>query len=105
MSRRSLVIAAFSTVVEWYDFTLYLYLATILARVFVAGGVAGLLMTLGGFAVAYLMRPIGALAFGHWGDRYGRRPAMLAAMGLMTAAMVATGWMRGPVTWTRCPRC
>jgi len=90
MSRRSLVIAAFSTVVEWYDFTLYLYLATILARVFVADGVAGLLMTLGGFAVAYLMRPIGALAFGHWGDRYGRRPAMLAAMGLMTAAMVAT---------------
>jgi len=84
------VIAAFSTVVEWYDFTLYLYLATILARVFVADGVAGLLMTLGGFAVAYLMRPIGALAFGHWGDRYGRRPAMLAAMGLMTAAMVAT---------------
>ena len=84
------MIAAFSTVVEWYDFTLYLYLATILARVFVAGGVAGLLMTLGGFAVAYLMRPIGALAFGHWGDRYGRRPAMLAAMGLMTAAMVAT---------------
>jgi len=90
MSRRSLVIAGFSTVVEWYDFTLYLYLATILARVFFGSGVSGLLITLGGFAVAYLMRPIGALAFGHWGDRYGRRPAMLAAMGLMTAAMVAT---------------
>jgi len=77
LSRRSLAIAAFSTVVEWYDFTLYLYLATILSRVFFGEGAAGLLITLGGFAVAYLMRPIGALAFGHWGDRFGGRPAML----------------------------
>ena len=90
MSRRSLTIAAFSTVVEWYDFTLYLYLATVLSRTFFGSGEAGLLVTLAGFAVAYLIRPIGALVFGHWGDRYGRRPAMLAAMGLMTAAMLAT---------------
>ena len=32
ISRRSMTIAAFSTVVEWYDFTLYLYFATVLAR-------------------------------------------------------------------------
>ena len=90
MSRMSLAIAAFSTVVEWYDFTLYLYLATILSRVFFGNGATGLLVTLAGFAVAYLMRPVGALVFGHLGDRHGRRPAMLAAMGLMTAAMLAT---------------
>ncbi|HEY6870295.1 MAG TPA: MFS transporter, partial [Novosphingobium sp.] len=90
LSRTSLAIAAFSTVAEWYDFTLYLYLATLLSRVFIGNGATGLLVTLGGFAVAYLMRPIGALAFGHLGDRHGRRPAMLAAMGLMTAAMLAT---------------
>ena len=35
--RASLVIAAFSTIVEWYDFTLYLYLATVLSRVFFGG--------------------------------------------------------------------
>lgn len=90
MSRTSMAIAAFSTVVEWYDFTLYLYLATALSRLFFADGDAGVLVTLGGFAVAYLMRPVGALFFGHLGDRYGRRPAMLAAMGMMTAAMLAT---------------
>ena len=38
MTRRSMAIAAFSTVVEWYDFTLYLYLATVLSRVFFGGG-------------------------------------------------------------------
>ncbi|MCX7283788.1 MAG: MFS transporter [Novosphingobium sp.] len=93
MSRTSLAIAAFSTVVEWYDFTLFLYLATILSRLFFGGGEAGLLITLGGFAVAYLMRPIGAIAFGHLGDRFGRRPAMLVAMGMMTAAMLATAML------------
>ena len=34
VSRASTVIAAFSTIVEWYDFTLYLYFATVLSRVY-----------------------------------------------------------------------
>lgn len=90
MSRGSMAIAAFSTVVEWYDFTLYLYLATVLSRVFFGGGEGSLLVTLGGFAVAYLMRPIGAVVFGHIGDRLGRRRALLLSVALMTAAMLAT---------------
>lgn len=85
-----MAIAAFSTVVEWYDFTLYLYFATVLARVFFGSGAGALAEALGGFAVAYLMRPLGAAAFGHVGDRIGRRPMMLAAMALMTLAMLAT---------------
>lgn len=90
MSRTSMAIAAFSTVVEWYDFTLYLYLSTVLSRVFFGGGELGLITTLGGFAVAYLMRPLGAAVFGHFGDRYGRRPMMLLSMAIMTVAMLAT---------------
>lgn len=90
ISRNSLAIAAFSTVVEWYDFTLYLYFATVLARVFFGPGEASLLVTLGGFAVAYLMRPLGAVYFGHIGDRIGRRHMLLLSVALMTAAMLAT---------------
>lgn len=90
LSRQSVAIAAFSTIVEWYDFTLYLYLATVLSRVFFGGGAAGMAHALATFALAYLMRPLGAMAFGHIGDRYGRRPAMLLAMALMTVAMLAT---------------
>lgn len=89
LDRRSLALAALSTVVEWYDFTLYLYFATVLSRVFFAGKDA-VLTTLLGFAMAYLMRPIGAMAFGHFGDRRGRRATLLASMGLMTAAMLLT---------------
>ncbi len=85
-----MVIAGLSTVVEWYDFTLYLYLATVLSRVFFGGGEEALLVTLAGFAVSYLMRPLGALCFGSLGDRIGRRWMLLASMILMTAAMLAT---------------
>ena len=88
ISRSSLTIAAFSTVVEWYDFTLYLYFATVLARVFFGDTSGSLLDTLAGFAIAYLMRPVGALAFGHLGDRYGRRRMLLASVALMSAAML-----------------
>ena len=90
ISRKSMVIAAFSTIVEWYDFTLYLYFATVLSRVFFGGGEARCSSTLGGFAVAYLMRPVGAIVFGHIGDRHGRRPMLLLSMALMSLAMLAT---------------
>jgi MFS transporter, MHS family, proline/betaine transporter len=90
MSRRSMAIAAFSTIVEWYDFTLYLYFATVLARVFFGPGTDALLTALGGFAVAYLMRPLGAVVFGHIGDRTGRRRMMLMSVAVMTFAMLAT---------------
>lgn len=87
---RSLAIAAFSTIVEWYDFTLYLYFATVLARVFYGSGKQSLLITLGGFAIGYLLRPIGALFFSRIGDRSGRRRMMLMSVAMMTAAMLAT---------------
>jgi len=90
VSSSSMAIAAFSTIVEWYDFTLYLYFATVLSRVFYGGGSGSLLLTLGGFAIAYLMRPLGALFFSHIGDRRGRRVMMLMSVALMTAAMLAT---------------
>lgn len=90
VKRSSLAIAAFSTVVEWYDFTLYLYFATVLSRLFYGGGKQALLITLGGFAIAYFMRPLGAVVFGHIGDRRGRRHMLLISVGVMTAAMLAT---------------
>jgi MHS family proline/betaine transporter-like MFS transporter len=91
VSRASLVIAGFSTIVEWYDFTLYLYFATVLSRLFFGGGEGALLTTLGGFAIAYLARPFGAVVFGHIGDRHGRRRMMLVSMAMMSLAMLATG--------------
>jgi MHS family proline/betaine transporter-like MFS transporter len=75
MSRGSAV-AAFSTIVEWYDFTLF----------FGDGGTA-LSTTLGAFAIAYLLRPLGGIMFGHIGDRFGRRRTMLLSVALMTTTL------------------
>lgn len=90
LHRRSIAVAALSTMVEWYDFTLYLYFSTVLARVFFGPGETALIATLGGFAFAYLMRPIGAIVFGHIGDRRGRRPMLLLSMAVMSVAMFLT---------------
>ncbi|WP_424866464.1 MFS transporter [Streptomyces sp. SAI-229] len=90
LPRTSIGVAAFSTVVEWYDFTLYLYMTTVLSRVFFGPGASSVLTTLAVFAIAYVMRPLGALVFGHIGDRLGRRKVMLASMSVMTAAMLVT---------------
>ncbi|MGH8158076.1 MAG: MFS transporter [Rhodanobacter sp.] len=90
VSRGSMIVAALSTVVEWYDFTLYLYFATVLSRVFFGGGENSLLATLAGFAIAYGMRPLGAMVFGHIGDRFGRQRTLMLSMMLMTLAMLAT---------------
>jgi MFS transporter, MHS family, proline/betaine transporter len=90
VSGASIAVAAFSTIVEWYDFTLYLYLATVLSRVFFGGGETALLTTLATFAIAYLLRPLGGLVFGHIGDRFGRRRTILLSMAIMTIAMFGT---------------
>ncbi|MFF1680395.1 MFS transporter [Streptomyces sp. NPDC058256] len=90
LSRASMGVAAFSTVVEWYDFTLYLFMTTVLSRVFFGPGASSVLMTLAVFAIAYVMRPLGALVFGHVGDRLGRRKVLLASMTVMTVAMLVT---------------
>jgi MHS family proline/betaine transporter-like MFS transporter len=89
-SRASIAVAAFSTVVEWYDFTLYLYFATVLSRVFFGAGEAALSITLATFAIAYLLRPLGGFVFGHIGDRFGRRRTMLLSVALMTVTMLGT---------------
>src|SRR5580698_9245810 len=90
VSGASIAVAAFSTIVEWYDFTLYLYLATVLSRVFFGGGETALLTTLATFAIAYLMRPLGGMVFGHIGDRFGRRRTILLSVAIMTIAMFGT---------------
>jgi MHS family proline/betaine transporter-like MFS transporter len=69
--RSSLAVAALSTVVEWYDFTLYLFMATVMAGVFFGSGPASVLTTLAVFAASYVVRPLGALFFGSIGDRRG----------------------------------
>ena len=88
ISPRVVVAGAVGSVIEYFDFGVYGYVATILAVHFFASGdsVVGLLSTLATFAVAFVLRPVGALIFGHYGDRFGRKNALAATIILMAAA-------------------
>jgi len=92
-TRRAVVVGALGTIIEWYDFSLYVFLAPVYARVFFPGeaGLDGVVVTLALFAVAYLARPVGAIVFGHFGDRIGRRGALLASASIMSVALLLNG--------------
>ena len=88
VSPRVVVAGAVGSVVEYFDFAVYGYVATILAALFFVNEdpTAALLLTLATFALAFVLRPIGGVIFGHFGDRYGRKNALAATIVLMAGA-------------------
>lgn len=88
--KKSIIITAVSSIVEWYDFTLYLYLTPTIAKTFFAeSNTSSILITLFIFAASYLARPLGALIFGILGDYLGRRYSLLLSMTLIMIASFA----------------
>jgi MHS family proline/betaine transporter-like MFS transporter len=89
VNRRSQFFASTGTALEWYDLTLYVYLAPVISGLFFPSSdeVASLLATYGVFAVGYLMRPIGAIFFGWFGDTHGRKAALTTSVLLMSVPM------------------
>jgi MHS family proline/betaine transporter-like MFS transporter len=94
-SRRALLAGAVGNFIEWYEFGVYGYFATIIAARFFTpeGGseVEGLVKTYASFALAFFFRPVGAALFGRLGDRIGRRPVLILVIALMTAATTLIG--------------
>src|SRR3954447_26808171 len=84
--RRVVAATSIGTFIEMYDAVLYGYFATVLAAQFFpnADPTAGLLATFAIFAVGFLVNPVGAVIFGHVGDRVGRRSALAASLLMMT---------------------
>jgi MFS family permease len=94
-SRRALLAGSVGNFVEWYEFGVYGYFATIIAANFFTpeGGsdVEALVKTYASFALAFFFRPVGAALFGRIGDRIGRRPTLILVIGLMTLATTLIG--------------
>lgn len=94
-----LVLAASSagTVFEWYDFFIFGSLAAIIGAHFYAGAGAaqGYVFALLTFAAGFAVRPFGALAFGRFGDRNGRKRAFLVTITIMGLATVFVGLLPG----------
>ncbi len=89
--------AAIGHIVEYYDFSVYALLAPILAPVFFPSvdRTASLLATFGVLGVAYIVRPLGGIIFGHLADRVGRRATLSTVILLMTGASTAIGLLPG----------
>src|SRR5438046_6212458 len=87
--RRAVLAATIGTAIEWYDFFLY---STVTGLVFArlyfpqSDHLVGTLEAFGVYAVGFLARPIGAAIFGHYGDRLGRKAALVATLLLMGIA-------------------
>ncbi|MGW7198849.1 MFS transporter [Streptomyces chryseus] len=94
-SRRALVAGSVGNFIEWYEFGVYGYFATVIAAHFFTpeGGseVEALVKTYASFALAFFFRPVGAALFGRLGDRIGRRPTLILVICLMTAATTLIG--------------
>ena len=87
------VASAAGTAFEWYDFFVFGSLATLIARHFFAdaGDTVAYIMALLTFGLGFVVRPLGALVFGWFGDRTGRKTTFLVTITLMGLATVAIG--------------
>ncbi|HGV9334360.1 MFS transporter [Raoultella planticola] len=93
--KRALIAGSIGNFIEWYEFAVYGFLATVIARNFfqLAGEapLTGLILTYASFAIAFFFRPLGAIIFGRIGDRIGRKPTLIIVLVMMTLATTAIG--------------
>src|SRR6202162_1488485 len=87
--RRAVLASTIGTTIEWYDFFLY---STVTGLVFArlyfprADPFVGTIEAFGVYTVGFIARPIGAAIFGHYGDRLGRKAALVVTLLLMGIA-------------------
>jgi MFS family permease len=93
--KRALIAGSIGNFIEWYEFAVYGFLATVIAKNFFQlegeAPLTGLILTYAAFAVAFFFRPLGAVVFGRLGDRIGRKPTLILVLVMMTLATTAIG--------------
>jgi metabolite-proton symporter len=93
---RAIVASTVGTTIEWYDFFLYGTMAALVfPKVFFPGSTpySGILLSFGTQFVGFAARPIGAMIFGHYGDRIGRKATLISTLLLMGIATFLMGLM------------
>ena len=94
--RRAVVASTIGTTIEWYDFFLY---STVTGLIFAklyfpeSNPLVGTLQAFLIYAVGFVARPVGAAIFGHYGDRIGRKAALIVTLLLMGLATFAVGFV------------
>lgn len=93
-ARRAGISAFIGTTIEWFDFYIYgSAAALVLGKVFFtdASPAVGTLAAFATFWIGFLARPLGGLIFGHFGDRRGRKAALVVTLIMMGAPPSASG--------------
>ena len=91
---RIVIASLIGTTIEWYDFFLYtLASATVFAALFfpTTDRLTGTLLSFLTYAIGFAARPIGALVFGHLGDRLGRKKLLITSLLMMGGATALIG--------------
>jgi MFS transporter, MHS family, proline/betaine transporter len=85
MIRRIVFSSSIGNALEWFDFLVYGYFATVIAKAFFPSHDEWLstMLAIGTFGISFLMRPLGAIVLGLYGDRKGRKAALTLAILLM----------------------
>jgi metabolite-proton symporter len=94
MRIRAVIASATGTTIEWYDFFLYgVAAALVFPQRFFPGNdpYVGTLLAFSTYFVGFVARPFGAALFGHYGDRIGRKAALIATLVLMGGATMGIG--------------
>lgn len=85
---------------EMYDFMVYGFYATAIAKTFFPGDdpFASLMLSLATFGAGFLMRPLGAIFLGAYIDRHGRRQGLIITLGLMAMGTLLIAFVPGYAT-------
>ena len=96
-----IIASSVGTLIEWYDFYLYGTLAVLFAKYFFPPGNENLalLASLAVFWFGFILRPFGAIFFGHLGDLIGRKFTFMLTLGMMGLATFLVGCIPSYATW------
>ncbi|EKD53988.1 MAG: proline/betaine transporter [uncultured bacterium] len=85
--------AAFGGALEIYDLVIYALLAPVIGQIFFPAENAwtSTLIIFSVLAMGFLLRPLGGMIYSHYGDRYGRKPALIYSILIMSIATCLIG--------------
>jgi len=96
--RKAVIASTVGTTIEWYDFLLYsVVTGLVFGKLFFpqSDPLVGALQAFAVYTVGFVARPIGAVVFGHYGDRIGRKAALIATLLITGLATFAVGFVPG----------